>query len=102
MALLLIALDPGTSGTDCPALFLDTNTGDLVFQGYEVTNEDELAQVNGASRIRPGEVVGRIPARMRKSVLRALLEADSGEPEQDSLRPADRTDDEDGRSPGDA
>ncbi|MFC5183459.1 hypothetical protein [Actinomadura harenae] len=38
MALVLIALAPGTDGDHCPALILDTDTGDLVVQGEEVAD----------------------------------------------------------------
>ncbi|TYC13403.1 hypothetical protein FXF65_22705 [Actinomadura syzygii] len=79
--LRLVAIDPGTDGGHCPALLVDDATGDLLFQGPQVTSESELAEVNGQSPIGPGEIVGRIPARMRGVLLKALTEeadADTG------------------------
>lgn len=73
-ALRLVAIDPGTDGGHCPALLVDDATGDLLFQGPPVTSEVELAEVNGQSPIGPDEIVGRIPARMRGVLLKALME----------------------------
>lgn len=76
-ALRLIAIDPGTDGGHCPATFIVAPSGDLLFQGPEVTSEKELAAVDGLSPIGPDETVVRIPARMRTVLLRALLEAEA-------------------------
>lgn len=37
MALILVAIDPGTDGDHCPAAFIDEETGDLLFQGRSPT-----------------------------------------------------------------
>ncbi|MEU8797768.1 hypothetical protein [Spirillospora sp. NPDC048819] len=73
-ALRLVAIDPGTDGGHCPALLVDDATGDLLFQGPQVTSEAELTEVSGQSPIGPNEIIGRIPARMRDVLLKALLE----------------------------
>lgn len=86
MSLRLIALDPETQGDDCPAVFLDDRTGDLVVQGITVNDPAELAEVNSVSRIAADESVVRLPERMRAVVLRALLEVDGDRPEKDSAR----------------
>jgi hypothetical protein len=81
MALVLIALDPGTDGEHCPALILDSDTGDLVVQGEEVADPKLRADVNGLSPTGPRETVVRLPARMRDVIIRALMEegdADAG------------------------
>ncbi|MCW2890373.1 MAG: hypothetical protein JWL58_7235 [Streptosporangiaceae bacterium] len=85
MPLRLIALDPDTDGGDCPAVFLDTDSGDLVFQGWTVTDPAALAEVNGVSRIADNESVVRLPTRMRKIVLNALLEAERDRPGEDPV-----------------
>lgn len=43
MALLFIAIDPNTNGLNCPAVFIDEETGDLLFQGETATDPDTLA-----------------------------------------------------------
>lgn len=79
MSLQLIALDPDTGGGDCPALFLDTKTGDLVPQGYTEADAASLAQIDPVSRIRPGESAVRWPARMRPVILKALIELEGAD-----------------------
>ncbi|TYK43279.1 hypothetical protein [Actinomadura decatromicini] len=78
MALVLIALDPDTDGGDCPAVFLDTDTGDLVVQGVDEEDPLLLSQIDGTSRIKPEESIVRLPSRMRAVLLRALLEVEGG------------------------
>ena len=38
MALVLIALDPETDTEHCPAVFADEESGDLLVQGWTVTD----------------------------------------------------------------
>ena len=47
--------DDGT----CPAIHDIDATDDVLFQGYEITDPEILAQLN----IPPGEIVGRLPSR---------------------------------------
>ena len=61
--LKFIAIDPDTNGDHCPAVFADEETGDLLFQGWTVTDPAALAQVGGCSRIADNESVVRLPAR---------------------------------------
>jgi hypothetical protein len=44
MALRFLAIDPDTNGLNCPALFLEEETGDLLFQGEAVTDPEMLAE----------------------------------------------------------
>ena len=46
MQLALVAIDPGTDGSNCPALFADEETGDLLVQGWTVTDERTLADAS--------------------------------------------------------
>ncbi|MBT2210474.1 MULTISPECIES: hypothetical protein [Actinomadura] len=82
--LRLVAIDPDTDGAHCPALIME-GTGDLLFQGTHVTSEAELSAVDGLSPIGPGEVVIRIPARMRNVLLRALMEEVHADPGTERL-----------------
>jgi hypothetical protein len=72
MALIFIAIDPDTDTDHCPAVFVEEETGDLLFQGWTVTDPSTLAEVDGRSRIADDESVVRIPARMRAIILEAL------------------------------
>jgi hypothetical protein len=45
MALVFIAIDPDTTGDHCPAVFVEEETGDLLFQGWTVTDPQILAEV---------------------------------------------------------
>lgn len=38
MARRFIAIDPGTDTEHCPAVFIEEETGDLLFQGWTVTD----------------------------------------------------------------
>jgi hypothetical protein len=45
MALVFAGIDPDTGGDNCPAVFIDDETGDLIFQGWTVTDPKMLADV---------------------------------------------------------
>jgi hypothetical protein len=72
MALVFIAIDPGTDGDHCPAVFIEEETGDLLFQGWTVTNPQTLSDVSRHSPVADNESVVRLPARMRAIILEAL------------------------------
>jgi hypothetical protein len=44
MTLRFLAIDPDTNGENCPALFLEEETGDLLFQGAAITDPVVLAE----------------------------------------------------------
>lgn len=46
MALRFIAIDPETDRDHCPAVFIEEETGDLLFQGWTVTEAATLADVS--------------------------------------------------------
>ena len=50
MALIFIAIDPDTDTDHCPAVFVEEETGDLLFQGWTVTDPD----ARGRRRAQPG------------------------------------------------
>jgi hypothetical protein len=72
MGLEFIAVDPETDTDHCPAVFVEEETGDLLFQGWTVNDPATLAEVDGHSRIADNESVVRLPGRMRAIILEAL------------------------------
>lgn len=52
MALVFIAIDPDTTGDHCPALFVDEETGDLLFQGWTATIRTLSRMSRGTARSR--------------------------------------------------
>ncbi|HLK02511.1 MAG TPA: hypothetical protein VKU39_21745 [Streptosporangiaceae bacterium] len=96
MALVFIAIDPDTTGDHCPAVFVDDETGDLLFQGWAVTQPDTLAEAGRYSPIADNESVVRLPARMRAMILEALNGHGA------AIRRADSRHDDLSGAPGDA
>jgi len=72
MALLFVGIDPETDTGQCPAVFVDDKTGDLLFQGELVTEAATLAEAVVHSPLAAHEAVIRMPARMRAIVREAL------------------------------
>ena len=73
MTLRFLAIDPDTNGENCPALFLEEETGDLLFQGWTVTDPVVLAESGTHSPLAETESLVRLPARMRAIILEALM-----------------------------
>jgi len=95
MALRFLAIDPDTNGENCPALFLEEETGDLLFQGWTVTDPHVLADSGTHSPLSDNESLVRLPARMRNTILEALYGHGA------AVQRADRGDDDLSRAPGD-
>jgi hypothetical protein len=72
MALRFLAIDPDTNGENCPALFVEEETGDLLFQGWTVADPQTLAESGIHSPLADNESLVRLPARMRKIIMEAL------------------------------
>lgn len=72
MALKFLATDPDTNGDNCPAVFLEEETGDLLFQGWTVSDPTTLAESSQHSPVADNESLVRLPARMRKIIMEAL------------------------------
>jgi len=68
MALVFAGIDPDTGGDNCPAVFIDDETGDLIFQGWKVTDPKMLADVAKHSPIADNESAVRLPAHHRVRV----------------------------------
>jgi hypothetical protein len=72
VTLRFLAIDPDTNGENCPALFVEEETGDLLFQGWTVTDPQALAESGSHSPLADNESLVRLPARMRKIIMEAL------------------------------
>jgi hypothetical protein len=96
VALKFLAIDPGTDGDNCPAVFTEEDTGDLLFQGWTVTEPGTLAEAGKHSPMADNESLVRLPARMRAVILEALNGHGA------TVQRADRDDDAHGGALGDA
>jgi hypothetical protein len=76
MGLRFVGIDPNTGGDNCPAVFVDEETGDLVFQGSKVTDSQMLAQVASHSPIADHESVVRLSARMKDIIVEAARDSE--------------------------
>ncbi|MFB7258844.1 hypothetical protein [Streptomyces nojiriensis] len=76
MTLRFIAKDPNSNGDNCPAVWVDEETQELVIQGWKIdgTTEAECLKVGS---IPETETVVRIPARMTQILREACNAADS-------------------------
>jgi hypothetical protein len=72
MALRFLGIDPDTNGINCPAVFMDDTTGDLIFQGWTVTDSETLTEASRHSPVGDDESLVRLPARMRAGIMEAL------------------------------
>ena len=61
MALIFITIDPETDSDHCPAVFVEEETGDLLFQGWTVTDPATLAEVSRCSPGRGQRIRGQAP-----------------------------------------
>ncbi|MFE4540875.1 hypothetical protein ACFRKB_38410 [Streptomyces scopuliridis] len=75
MALLLFGKDPNTNGDDCPTVWVDDTSADLLFQGWKADEATE-AECRTVGHIPDTETVIRIPARMVPLIRRACDEAE--------------------------
>jgi hypothetical protein len=96
VALVFLAIDPDTGGDNCPAVFAEEETGDLLFQGWTVTDVQTLAEISRHSPVADDESVVRLPARMRAIIQEALNGQGA------TVQRADRGHDSFGRASGDA
>jgi hypothetical protein len=96
VALRFLAIDPDTNGENCPAVFIEDETGDLLFQGWTVTDPLTLAEAGERSPIADNESLVRLPARMRAIIQEALHGQGA------AVQRADRSDDTLSGTSGDA
>lgn len=72
MAIRFLCVDPDTNGGNCPAVFVDDETGDILMQGWVETDPAKLAETAQHSPLAENEMVVRLPARMRDMILETL------------------------------
>ncbi len=72
MRLDFVGVDPDNPDDQCPAVFVDPETGDFYFQGETVTDPEVLAWINSDSRILDTESVVMLPARMTSIIMEAV------------------------------
>jgi hypothetical protein len=87
MPLRFIGKDPDSDTNNCPAMFIEEETGDLLFQGWTVTDTGTLAEAEQHSPMADSEGLVRLPARMRAMIMEALNGQGA------AVRRADRGDD---------
>ncbi|WP_367136616.1 MULTISPECIES: hypothetical protein [Streptomyces] len=75
MALLFFGKDPNTNGDDCPTVWVDGKSADLVLQGWKADGETE-EECRTVGHIPDTEAVIRIPARMVPLIRKACDEAE--------------------------
>lgn len=72
MRLNFVGITPGTPQNECPAVYVDEDTGNLIFQGERITDPVVLAEIDGHSPIGSGEVVVQLPPVMKEIILEAV------------------------------
>jgi hypothetical protein len=71
MTLRFVGIDPTTGGGNCPSVWVDGESGDLIIQGWEVTDQHTREEIASRSPIADNESVIRVPARMRSMIAAA-------------------------------
>jgi hypothetical protein len=72
MRLSFVGITPGTPDNECPAVYVDEDTGDIWFQGEQVTAVDALTEVARHSPIGADEAVVKLPPVMKAIILEAV------------------------------
>jgi hypothetical protein len=96
MPLRFVGKDPESDTNNCPAVFIDEETGDFLLQGWTVTDSEMLADAGRHSPRADNETLVRVPARMRAILMEALYGQGA------AVQRADRGDDTISGAPGTA
>ncbi len=75
MKLRFIAKDPNTNGDNCPTVWVDEKSKDLIIQGWKADSETEQECLEDGN-IPETEAVVRVPARMVAAIREACDVAD--------------------------
>jgi hypothetical protein len=67
-----VGMDPDSPQEECPAVFVDSATGDFYIQGKTVTDPSHLEQITGHGVIAADETVVWLPHRMEPIIADAL------------------------------
>jgi hypothetical protein len=72
MRLSFVGITPNTPDNECPAVFVDEDSGDIWFQGETVTDPTELEEITRHSPIGEKESVVKLPPDMKAIILEAV------------------------------
>jgi hypothetical protein len=72
MRLSFVGITPNTPDSECPAVYVDEDTGDIWFQGETVTNPEALIEVAEHSPIGAKEAVVKLPPVMGQIIREAV------------------------------
>lgn len=72
MRLSFVGITPDTPVNECPAVFVDEDTGEFWFQGETVTDAAALAEVAAHSPIGVNESVVKLPPTMASIIMEAV------------------------------
>ena len=72
MRLSFVGITPDTPDSECPAVYVDEDTGDIWFQGETVSDPVALAEVARHSPIGARESVVKLPPVMGPIVMEAI------------------------------
>lgn len=72
MRLSFVGITPSTPDNQCPAVFIDEDTGDVWFQGEQITDPRALDEVASHSPIGAQEAVVKLPPVMKAIILEAI------------------------------
>jgi hypothetical protein len=75
MALCFIAKDPDTDERNCPTVWIDTETEEMLFQGWKL-DEAMLRDCLRTGPIPYSETIVRLPLRMVTAIRKACDEAE--------------------------
>lgn len=89
MAFDLVGEDPDSPEGRCPAVYVDSDTGDFYFQGLLITDPLLIAEIARHGNLHSDEAVVRLPARMASIIAEAA--AGTYEPGRLGHGPADST-----------
>jgi hypothetical protein len=66
-----VGITPDTPDSECPAVYVDEDTGDIWFQGETVTDSAALAEVGRHSPIGARESIVKLPPVMKSVIMEA-------------------------------
>lgn len=72
MSIRFVGIDPDTGGNNCPAVFVDEETGEAWFQSKVVTDPAELAEAAKHSPLGADEAIIKMHPRMAEIILEAV------------------------------
>ena len=78
MALRFIGIDPNTPNNGSPTVWVDEDDGSIIIQGWKITDEAAMADINATGPIPDHETVLRLPARMAPYLREACSDSGTG------------------------